>query len=102
MRCPRSWREGPNAMTHAGKTTATTEIRTYSRRSATSALRLPHLTAGFTSQFPHFCKRKIFACGLLNSLGIVMRVKRHGGRGAPESEPACTPYPELDCLVMGL
>lgn len=41
-------------------------------------LRLPHLTAGLKPQFPHFCKRKIFAYGLLNSFEIVIRAKEHG------------------------
>lgn len=69
-------------MTHAQKTTEPLQRSAPSRGAQPlMSLRLPHLTAGFKPPFPHFCKRKIFACGLLNSREIVIRIKEHGGCG---------------------
>lgn len=79
MRCPRSWKGGANTATHACKASATTKIRTCTQRAATcapapSAFRsATQRNSGFNTQFPHFCKRKIFACVLLNSLEIMIR-----------------------------
>lgn len=73
-------RGGANTVTHACKASATTKIRTCTQRAATCApapsvaqRNATQRNAGFNPQFPHFCKRKIFACVLLNSLEIVIR-----------------------------